>query len=240
MLRVEGLSKRFGPVPVIRDISLEVAAGERVAILGPNGAGKTTLLSLIAGQIAADAGRIHLDGRDITRLPADARARHGLGRSFQTTTLFEERTIAENLIMAEAARGRLRAFFRDPLRDPGLQARAAAMAVQFGLDPVGRAVAALDHGTRRALDLAMAMAGAPRLVLLDEPASGLGSGLGSGGNLHDLIVRMPRSISLIMIEHDLDLAFALADRIMVLDAGQIVFDGAPAGARPVLKAIYDA
>ena len=226
MLHVEGLGKSFGAVPVIRDLSLRVARGERLVILGPNGAGKTTLLRLIAGEIAPDCGRITLDGRNITRLPADARARAGLGRSFQATALFENFTIAENLAMA--------AFARHGAAGPKSQAR--WLADHFRLHPTGRLVGALDHGTRRALDLALALAGEPRLVLLDEPASGLGPGEG----LHGLIAGLPRDLGMILIEHDLDLAFALADRIVILDAGRVAFDGAPDAARPVLRAIYDA
>lgn len=226
MLSVEGLTKSFGEVPVIRDLSLRVAAGERLVILGPNGAGKTTLLRLIAGEIAPDAGRITLDGRDITRLPTHARARAGIGRSFQTTALFENFTIAENLSLAATAR-------RGHARKAS---RTGWLADHFGLHPVARPVSALDHGTRRALDLAMALAGDPRLILLDEPASGLGP----GGLMRDMIARLPRDLTMILIEHDLDLAFALADRVVILDGGRIVFDGAPEAARPVLKAIYDA
>ena len=226
MLIVEGLTKSFGAVPVIRDLSLRVEAGERLVILGPNGAGKTTLLRLIAGEIAPDAGRITLDGRDITRLPAHARAQSGIGRSFQTTALFENFTIAENLMAAAMARR----------SHASPKSRAGWLADHFGLWPITRPVAALDHGTRRALDLAMALAGDPRLVLMDEPSSGLGP----GGLLHNPIGKLPRDLTMILIEHDLDLAFALADRVLILNAGRVAFDGAPDAARPVLKAIYDA
>ena len=238
MLAIAGLTRRFGTVTVIPDLTLRVAPGQRLVILGPNGAGKTTLLRLIAGEIPADAGRITMAGRDITPLSADARARAGLGRSFQTTALFESFTIAQNLTMAARARQSRAGPGRDPLRDPRLAAEAAALADMFDLHPVSRPIAALDHGTRRKLDLAMALAGGPRLVLLDEPASGFGPG--GAAHIHDLIAALPRNLTLIVIEHDLELAFALADRIVILDAGRIVFDGAPAGARPVLRAIYDA
>lgn len=226
MLIVEGLTKSFGAVPVISDLSLRVETGERLVILGPNGAGKTTLLRLIAGEIAPDAGRITLDGRDITRLPAHARAQSGIGRSFQTTALFENFTIAENLMAAAMARR----------SHASPKSRAGWPADHFSLWPITRPVAALDHGTRRALDLAMALAGDPRLVLMDEPSSGLGP----GGLLHNPIGKLPRDLTMILIEHDLDLAFALADRVLILNAGRVAFDGAPDAARPVLKAIYDA
>ena len=226
MLIVEGLTKSFGAVPVISDLSLRVETGERLVILGPNGAGKTTLLRLIAGEIAPDAGRITLDGRDITRLPAHARAQSGIGRSFQTTALFENFTIAENLMAAAMARR----------SHASPKSWVGGLADHFGLWPITRPVAALDHGTRRALDLAMALAGDPRLVLMDEPSSGLGP----GGLLHNPIGKLPRDLTMILIEHDLDLAFALADRVLILNAGRVAFDGAPDAARPVLKAIYDA
>ncbi|TKW66425.1 MAG: ATP-binding cassette domain-containing protein [Paracoccus denitrificans] len=236
MLIVKELSKRFGAAAVIRDLSLRVNTGERLAILGPNGAGKTTLLRLIAGEIAADAGSIQMDGRDVTRLSADARARAGLGRSFQTTALFDSFTIAENLSVAVAARQGKHFVGRNP---PG-NCKAAFgtdwLADHCDLHPTSRRVSALDHGTRRRVDLALALAGSPRLLLLDEPAAGLGS----SGSLGPLLAALPRDLTIILIEHDLDLAFTLADRIVILDAGRIVFDGRPDGARPVLRAIYDA
>ena len=238
MLGLEGLSKNFGGVQVIRDLSLRVRAGERLVILGPNGAGKTTLLRLIAGEVLPDAGRILLNGRDIARLPPDARARSGLGRGFQTAALFEGFTAAENLILAEAMRQGRTGPGRDPLKDPGLQGRARDLAAQVGLTDPALPVSALDHGARRRLDLALALSGGARLLLLDEPASGFGPG--GAGEIHALIAALPRDLTLIVIEHDLDLAFAVADRIVILDAGRIAFDGAPGDARPALKAIYDA
>lgn len=238
MLELEGLHKDFGGVQVIRDLSLQVGTGERLVILGPNGAGKTTLLRLIAGEVLPDTGRILLNGCDITRLPPDARARAGLGRGFQTAALFEGFTVAENLILAESARRNRVGPGRDPLKDPGLQGRAKELAARVGLADPALPVAALDHGARRRLDLALALSGGTRLLLLDEPASGFGPG--GAGEIHALIAALPRDLTLIVIEHDLDLAFAVADRIVILDAGHITFDGTPKDARPALKAIYDA
>lgn len=238
MLAIEGLSKAFGGVEVIRDLSLRLGTGERLVVLGPNGAGKTTLMRLIAGETAPDRGRILIDGVDITRLPADARARAGLGRSFQRPALFESLTLAENLILAAAAKAGRAGIGRDPLRDTALRAEAERCAALAGLVDLSRPVAAADHGTRRRLDLALALAGPPRLLLLDEPASGIGPG--GAQELHALIAELPRGLAMMVIEHDLDLAFAIADRIAILDRGRIVFDGRPEQARAALSAIYDA
>ncbi|MDO5641840.1 MAG: ATP-binding cassette domain-containing protein [Paracoccus sp. (in: a-proteobacteria)] len=236
MLRLEGVSKAFGGVAVIRDLSLHVARGERVVLLGPNGAGKTSLLRLITGETAPDQGRIRLDGRDVTALAPDARARAGMGRGFQTAALFESFTLAENLILAEAARAARP--LRDPLRDPALRQGAGRLADLVGLTGLGRPVARVDHGTRRRLDLAMALAGGPGLILLDEPASGFGPG--GADEIHALIAGLPRDPAMILVEHDLDLAWSVADRIVILDAGRIRFDGAPEDARGALQALYDA
>ncbi|MFV0408998.1 MAG: ABC transporter ATP-binding protein [Paracoccus sp. (in: a-proteobacteria)] len=238
MLRLEGIAKSFGGVEVISGLSLEVPAGERLVILGPNGAGKTTLMRLIAGEIRPDAGHILLDGRDTTRLPPEARARAGLGRGFQQVSLFDAFTVEENLIAAAAAAAGRIGPGRDPLRDPGLREAAHLAARRAGLDGLSRQAGMVDHGNRRRLDLAMALSGAPRLLLLDEPASGFGPG--GAAEIHTLIAGLPHDLTLIVIEHDLDLAFAIAGRIVVLDRGRIIFDGAPADARPVLRAIYDA
>ncbi|MFV0410407.1 MAG: ATP-binding cassette domain-containing protein [Paracoccus sp. (in: a-proteobacteria)] len=232
------MARHFGGVQVIRDLSLQLAAGERLVILGPNGAGKTTLLRLIAGEIQPDAGRMTLAGRDISRLPVEARAQAGLGRGFQQGALFEGFTLRENLILAEAPRRGPMRLGRAPLRSPDLNARAEDLAARVGLRDLERRAALVDHGSRRRLDLALALAGAPGLVLLDEPASGFGPG--GAAEIHALIAGLPRDISLIVIEHDLDLAFAIADRIVILNAGAKVFDGAPEDAKPALKAIYDA
>ncbi|WBU53220.1 ABC transporter ATP-binding protein [Paracoccus sp. SCSIO 75233] len=238
MLEIADIAKSFGGVEVIRPLSLRVASGERLVILGPNGAGKTTLMRLIAGEIAPDRGCIRLNGRDVTALPADARARAGLGRGFQRTSLFDGFSLRENLILAAASAAGRTGPGRDPLRDAALEAKAREAARLTHLSDLDRPVAAADHGTRRRLDLAMALAGAPRLLLLDEPASGIGAG--GAEELHGLIAGLPRALTMIVIEHDLDLAFAIADRIAVMDRGALIYHGAPEGARAVLRAIYDA
>ena len=238
MLELSGLWLGFGGVNVIRDLSLRVSKGERLVILGPNGAGKTSLLRLIAGEVRPDEGRIWLEARDITRDPSSTRARLGIGRGFQQASLFSSFTLRENLILAAAAHAGRTSWGGDPLRDPDLRDAAQRIAQHAGLQGLDRPVSAVDYGTARRLDLALALAGAPRLLLLDEPASGIGPGGAAG--IHALIAALPRDLTLIVIEHDLDLAFAIADRIAILDHGRIVFDGPPEAARPALKAIYDA
>jgi len=221
MLELSGLFLGFGGVNVIRDLSLRVARGERLVILGPNGAGKTSLLRLIAGDLRPDHGNIWLDRRNITRDSVPLRARAGIGRGFQQTSLFPSMTLHENLALAA-----------------GSKAEIARLAAQAGLADLDRPVAAVDYGTARRLDLALALAGPPRLLLLDEPASGIGPG--GAAEIHALIAALPRSLTLVVIEHDLDLAFAIADRIVLMDRGRITFEGPPEAARPALRAIYDA
>lgn len=237
MLSVEGLHKSFGGVDVIRNLTLSIMRGERLVILGPNGAGKTTLFRLIAGETVPDTGTILLNGADITQAPPHVRARAGLGRSFQQAALFERFTLQENLILAAAA-GWRRSRGSDPLRDLGLRRTAHDIAERVGLVDLERPVSKVDHGTRRRLDIGLALAGKPKLLLLDEPASGFGPG--GERQIHDLIANLTQELTIIVIEHDLDLAFSVADRIVILDAGQIAFDGKPKDARPALKAIYDA
>ncbi|WBU56810.1 ATP-binding cassette domain-containing protein [Paracoccus sediminicola] len=238
MLELEGLSKSFGAVEAISGLSLHVAAGERLVILGPNGAGKTTLMRLICGELRPDEGRIRLAGRDITTAGAAASARAGIGRGFQHPSLFESLTLAENLVIAAAARRGDAAPRRDPLRDDALRAEAERVADLVGLRHLEQRVAAADHGTRRRLDLALALSGDARLILLDEPAAGIGPG--GAAELHRLIASLPREPAMVVIEHDLDLAFAIADRIALMDRGRIVFDGAPDAARAALKSQHHA
>lgn len=221
MLELSGLFLGFGGVNVIRDLSLRVPSGERLVILGPNGAGKTSLLRLIAGEVRPDHGNIWLDCRDITRDTVPARARAGIGRGFQQTSLFSTMTLHENLSLAA-----------------GSEDEIARLAAQAGLRDLDRPVATVDYGTARRLDLALALAGQPRLLLLDEPASGIGPG--GAAEIHALIAALPRALTLVVIEHNLDLAFAIADRIAIMDHGRITFDGPPDAARAALQALYDA
>jgi branched-chain amino acid transport system ATP-binding protein len=224
-LSLSGLSKDFGGLRAVNEVSFTVGAGERRAIIGPNGAGKTTLFSLISGEARPSEGRIALFGRDVTRLPPHRRAELGMARTYQITNLFPRLTALENCLLAVQAltpakfhlhRGlrRYSAFFE--------RARAVLDAVGLG-DKASEAVRNLSHGEQRQLEIALALAGAPRLLLLDEPTAGL-----SPAESHEMTVLLKKldpAITLLVIEHDMDVAFALTDRITVLHYGKVVADG---------------
>jgi len=231
MLEARALSKRFGALAVASAVSLTVAAGERRVVLGPNGAGKTTLFNLLAGELRPDSGAILIGGRDVTALAVDARARLGLARSYQRNSLFSGLTVRENLCLAAAtARGRAAALFTDTLRDPAVGATVAEVAGQVGLTPLlQQPVDAIAYGTRRRLELGLALATRPKVLLMDEPTSGIGPG--GIEAFHAVLRGLPADLTLVIIEHDMDLAFAVADRVTVLDHGEVVFDGLPQAAR---------
>ena len=231
LLDVQGLHKRFGGVVATAGVDLQVRAGEVHALIGPNGAGKTTLVSQLAGQLASDSGRIVFDGADITALVAYQRARRGLVRSFQITRLFKSFDVQDNLALA------LQATSRDGLspwravaRDRGLAERAHEVLREIGLG--GRAAARVDelsHGERRALEVGLALASRPRLVLLDEPMAGMGPE--ESLRMEALIGRLRAQTTVLLIEHDVDAVFRLADRVSVLVGGEIIASGTPAEVR---------
>jgi branched-chain amino acid transport system ATP-binding protein len=231
LLRVEGLTKRFGGVIASDDIMLEVAPGELHAIIGPNGAGKSTLIAQLGGELAPDAGRIWFDGHDITPLPPHARSALGLARSFQITSLFPDFTALDNVALAvQAHAGHSFRFWGDARRDPALRTPARAALARVGLE--GRAdtqVARLSHGEHRQLELAMALATRPRLLLLDEPMAGLGPE--ESARAVTMLRELKQGLTILLIEHDMDAVFALADRISVLVYGRIIASGAPAAIR---------
>ncbi|HEX7383768.1 MAG TPA: ABC transporter ATP-binding protein [Burkholderiaceae bacterium] len=231
LLDVKGLWKRFGGVVATAGVDLELHAGELHALIGPNGAGKTTLVAQLAGQLAADRGRIVFDGDDITRLVAHQRARRGLVRSFQITRLFGSLDVQGNVALAMQAHeaGGLSPW-RAVAADRDLDARAAALLAELGLaDRAHARVDAISHGEQRALEVALALAGAPRLLLLDEPMAGLGPD--ESRRMEALIGRVRERATLLLIEHDVDAVFRLADRVSVLVAGQVIASGAPAEVR---------
>ncbi len=231
LLEIDGLTKRFGGVVASDAISLALAAGELHAIIGPNGAGKTTLIGQLAGEIAPDAGYIRFDTRDITALPVYRRSQLGLARSFQITSLFPEFTALDNVALAvQAHDGHSFRFWRDARREIELRDPARAALQRVGL--AGRAdmlVADLSHGERRQLEIAMALATAPRMLLLDEPMAGMGPQ--ESARLVETLRRLKGGITILLIEHDMDAVFALADRISVLVYGRIIASGAPAAIR---------
>ncbi len=231
LLEIDGLTKRFGGVVASDSISLALAAGELHAIIGPNGAGKTTLIGQLTGEIAPDAGAIRFDGRDITSLPVYRRSQLGLARSFQITSLFPEFTALDNVALAvQAHSGHSFRFWRDARREVALRDSARAAFDRVGLaERAGMLVADLSHGERRQLEIAMALATAPRLLLLDEPMAGMGPE--ESARLVETLRRLKSGITILLIEHDMDAVFALADRISVLVYGRIIASGAPAAIR---------
>jgi len=240
LLRIEGLSKRFGGVVASDDIVLSVNAGELHAIIGPNGAGKTTLIGQLAGEIAPNSGRIHFDGRDITALPVDARNRLGLARSFQITSLFRDFTALENVALAvQAHAGHSFRFWRDARTQAELREPARSALARVGLGArADTIVASLSHGEQRQLELAMALAAKPRLLLLDEPMAGLGAE--ESARMVETLRELKRELTILLIEHDMEAVFALADRITVLVYGRVIASGAPADIRanPEVRQAY--
>ena len=227
LLDVQGLHKRFGGVVATDGVDLQVRVGEVHALIGPNGAGKTTLVAQLAGQLAPDAGRIVFDGRDITGSSAHQRARLGLARSFQITRLFASFGVLEHLALAlQAAAGRNTGAWRPVSRETALFERARALLPRLGLAAHADApIHTLSHGQRRALEVGMAVAAGPRLVLLDEPMAGLGAD--ESPRMEALIHGLRHDAALLLIEHDVDVVFRLADRVSVLVSGRIIASGKP-------------
>jgi branched-chain amino acid transport system ATP-binding protein len=227
LLQVDHLAKRFGGIVATDDIALGVERGELHAVIGPNGAGKTTLIAQLSGQLTPDSGRIHFAGNDITALPMYRRSALGLARSFQITSLFLDLSVLDNVALAvQAHAGHSFRFWRDArlqaeLREP---ARAALDRVGLGARADWRA-SALSHGEHRLLELAMALAGAPRMLLLDEPMAGLGPEESSA--MVAMLRALKAELTILLVEHDMEAVFALADRITVLVYGRVIASGAP-------------
>jgi len=231
MLEARDLGKFFGALEVTRGLSLRLPPGARHAIVGPNGSGKTTLFNLLAGELAPDRGQVLLDGHDVTRLGPDARARRGLGRSFQKSDLFSDLSVRENLAVALAIGKRRTAVFWRPFAGlPGLAEATARLARRVGLEALlGQPARTLAYGTQRQLELGMALAGAPRVLLLDEPTAGMSAEETQA--MTALIAGLPRSIALLIVEHDMEVVFEIAERITVLDRGAVLVEGTPAEVR---------
>jgi ABC-type branched-subunit amino acid transport system ATPase component len=240
MLETRNLKKSFGAVHVTRDVSLKLERGERRVILGPNGAGKTTLFNLLVGELTPDTGSVHLAGEDVTALSVAQRARRGLSRSYQKNTLFDGLTVEENLGLAAAVHtGHAMRLWSDSLARPEVREIVAEVAEQVRLMPYLRAkVSEVSYGVRRQLEVGVALATRPLVLLMDEPTSGVGPEMSKG--FHDLLNGLPRDLTMLIIEHDMDLAFDVADTITVLNFGEVVFDGLPAEARGsrLLRDIY--
>jgi branched-chain amino acid transport system ATP-binding protein len=231
VLRLSGVGRRFGGVHALREVDLEVYPGERRALLGPNGAGKTTLFNVVSGEFPPTAGRVELFGRDVTTMPTRTRAKLGLTRTFQTSRLFLGLTVEENLYLAVlGVRGGHLRPVRLPGRDGAIRERARELAEQVGLqDRIGEVVGSLSHGEQRQLEVAMARAGDPTIMMLDEPAAGLSRG--ERVALTDLLLRLDPAITLILIEHDMDVALRVAERVTMMHDGRVIVEGTPAEIR---------
>lgn len=224
-LRLRGVGRRFGGLEAVQDVDLEVLPGERRAILGPNGAGKTTLFNVIAGDLPATSGRVELFGQDITYLPARRRPGLGLARTYQQSRLFRGLTVEDNIYLAilGVEGGHHRPVLL-PRRDGALRARAREAARQVALESkLSELVSSLSHGEHRQVALAMALAVTPKVLMLDEPASGLSRG--ERQLLSELLLALDRSITLLVIEHDMDVALRVAERVTVLHHGHTVVEG---------------
>ncbi len=231
LLRVENLVRRFGGIIATDNLSLEVARGELHAVIGPNGAGKTTLISQLIGQLRPSAGSIRFGGADITHLPAWQRSRLGLARSFQVTSLLKDFTAADNVALAAQARdGHSFRFWGNARKERHLREAAQNALARVGLERRADAlVSELSHGEQRELELAVALATKPQLLLLDEPMAGLG--VTESARMVKLLADLRREVTIVLVEHDMNAVFALADRITVLVYGRVIASGVPAAIR---------
>jgi branched-chain amino acid transport system ATP-binding protein len=227
-LELSHVSKSFGGLPATKDVSLSVASGERRLIIGPNGAGKTTLFNLITGDLRRDAGSIRLFGREVGRMKTHERAQCGLARTYQIITLFQHDTLEHNLVLSLLGRAPARwNAFRPLARYSNLRESASEFLRQVGLENLAqRRLSALSYGERRRAEIAMALAQRPRVLLLDEPLAGLSRD--ERAALRTLILAIPREVTLVMIEHDMDTALDLAETITVLHYGRVIVEGSRA------------
>jgi branched-chain amino acid transport system ATP-binding protein len=239
-LVLENVSRAFGGLRAVDGVNLTIRSGERRAVLGPNGAGKTTLFNLVSGELAATGGRILWFGRDITRLAPHQRAALGIARTFQITRLFRNMTVAENVLLASQALDPRKFAMHRPLTSyPDLVRRATDLMEQFGLITLQHERASnLAYGDQRKLEVALSMAGRPRLLLLDEPMAGLSAG--ERDAIQTLLAKIDPSIAVLLIEHDVDVAFAFAERITVLAQGRVLAEGPKneVSANPAVQEIY--
>jgi len=240
VLQIEGLRKRFGGVTATRDVSITVMPGERRLLIGPNGAGKTTLFNLVTGDLRADAGSIRLFGRELRHLPTRQRVRSGLARTYQILTLFQQETLLHNVALALIGGGSAGwtpwGVF-DRRRD--LQDASHAALERVGLGAFAhRVVGEASYGERRRLELAMALAQAPKVLLLDEPLAGLSAP--ERDAVAAVLDGLPREVSIVLIEHDMDVALAFAERITLLNFGEVVLEGTRAEvvADPRTREVY--
>lgn len=226
-LELQGLTKHFGALAATQDVSFSVEEGERVALIGPNGAGKTTLFNLISGEISPDSGRIRLGDQDMTHHSPVTMSESGLGRTFQKNSLFLERTVYENVRLAVQRRLGVRfGFFRSVERYPELRRETEEMLERVHLaDRSGAEASNLSYGEQRQLELGIALATSPKVLLLDEPTAGMSAK--ETGEMVKMLQALPQNLTLLIVEHDMDVVMALARRIIVLNFGKILADGDP-------------
>lgn len=240
ILRAENLEKAYGALKVTDGVNLELMPGELHAIIGPNGAGKTTLIHQLSGKVMADAGRIAFKGQDVTALPMAKRAKLGMARTFQITKTLPGFSVLENAALAaQAGAGSSFRFFKSASKEERLNQEAMAALETVGLsDRAASKASELSHGEQRQLELALALSAKPRLLLLDEPLAG--AGRDESARLTEIIDGLKKKIPIILIEHDMDAVFALADRVSVLVYGRIIASGKPAEIRadPAVRAAY--
>jgi len=225
LLELRGVGRHFGALKAVDGADLDVEAGARHALIGPNGAGKSTLFRLISGELPVTAGTVTLSGNDVTKLSQVSRARRGLAQTMQHSSLFLTQTAGQNVALA-AQRYRGTAAWLLPRRQRDVDARVGELLDKVGLsERADVVVSSLSHGERRQLEIAVALACEPRLLLMDEPAAGMS--LAESGRLTELVLALPREITVVIVEHDLDVVFALAERVTVLNLGQVLLTGSP-------------
>jgi branched-chain amino acid transport system ATP-binding protein len=239
-LQIAGLNKRFGGLPATRNVSLTVMPGERRLIIGPNGAGKTTLFNLVTGDLTADSGSVKLFGQEMVGMPTQDRVHLGLARTYQILTLFPRETLVHNVVLALLGLDKLRWNPWSLLTGHRhLYATAREALAQVGLaDSAERVVAETSYGERRRLEFAMALAQKPKVLLLDEPLAGLSQG--ERQTLRELLAKIPRDVTIVMIEHDMDTALGFAEQITVLHYGEVIVEGTRAEvvADPRTREVY--
>lgn len=245
LLRVDAVKKRYGPIQVLHGVSMSVTRGEVFAIIGPNGAGKTTMFKVMTGEVASNGGTIHFDGKDVTRMPSHERVRLGFGRTFQVARVFHDFTVLDNVIVAIEARRR---HTGEPLGSwrhcaPFTDVRDEAMSLlaDVKLDALADGAARfLSHGDKKRLEFVIALAGRPTILMLDEPTAGMSPS--DRADIAKLVsrTRKERGITVVMTEHDMDVVFGLADRIMVMNYGEVVSTGTVDEVRndPKVREVY--
>ena len=239
-LQTRHLVKKFGGFVATNDVSLEVAAGARHALIGPNGAGKTTLINLLTGFLEPTAGAVLLNGDDVTRRSQHQRVKRGLARTFQINRLFADLTVLESVVLAVCERRGIGGRFWRPVgaEHEAVDEAAALLERLRLLDAAHRLTRDLAYGRQRLIEIALALAAQPSVLLLDEPAAGVPTG--ESRELFDTIARLPKAVTIVLIEHDMDLVFRFADRISVLVAGAILTEGTPEAiaADPRVRQVY--